>query len=122
MPAYEAEGFAPPAPVVRARLIGPSAQTIDGVPLLIDTGADVSVVPFEAALAVGTQPRPATVPIQFYGGEQTAYQEAEVTIAFLRYRFRGVFLVADAEYGIPGRSILNLLTLSLDGPALEWFA
>ena len=48
------------------------------------------------------------------------FDEADVTVEFHRYRFRGQFLVTDASHGILGRNILNLLVLRLDGPGLSW--
>lgn len=120
MPRYEAAGFQPPAPVIRARVQGPSDEVATEVPLLIDTGADVSVIPLAATRSAGAIVRPATVAIQFYTGEEIALQETEVTVSFLRYRFRGCFLVAESDYGIAGRNILNLLALVLDGPQQTW--
>ena len=44
MPSYDAVDFDPPAPVARARFTS-STLTAADVPMLLDTGADVSVVP-----------------------------------------------------------------------------
>ena len=43
MPSYDAVDFDPPAPVARARVTS-STLTAADVPMLLDTGADVSVV------------------------------------------------------------------------------
>jgi len=43
MPSYDAVDFEPPAPVARARVTS-STLTAADVPMLLDTGADVSVV------------------------------------------------------------------------------
>lgn len=122
MPAFEAVGFTPPAPVVTALVHGPSGLTQNGLRLLIDSGAAVSVLPLSAAYAVGAQIEPSDVPVQFFSGEQASYLQASLSIEFLRYRFRCVFLLTDADYGIVGRNILNLLLLTLDGPRLFWTA
>ncbi len=46
MPSYDAEKFAPPAPVARVTLRGVDrTSAVTGVPMLLDTGADVSMVP-----------------------------------------------------------------------------
>lgn len=119
MPDYEGDSFDPPAPVVRVAVRGQGA-TPAIVPMLIDTGADVSVIPTIAAEAVGAQVHPSTVLVQSYSGDQVLCDQAEMTVEFLRFRFRGRFLVADMEYGILGRNILNSLVLSLDGPRLFW--
>lgn len=119
MPAYEANGFQPPAPVIRARIVGPAGSLSD-VPLMLDSGADVSVVPLAAASAVGASIGPPSTAIQFLGGREVAVEQAELAVELLRYRFRGSFLVMESSYGIVGRNILNALALTLDGPRLEW--
>ena len=53
MPAYETEGFSPPAPVVRSLMRGPEGQVYQDVPLLLDSGVDVTVLPLHVANAVG---------------------------------------------------------------------
>jgi hypothetical protein len=46
MPAYEGELFAPPAPVARISLRNPkSGKIVQDVAMLIDSGADVTLVP-----------------------------------------------------------------------------
>ena len=90
--------------------------------LVIDSGADVSVVPLAAASAVGAAMVRSTMPIQFLAGEEIVLDQAELAVEFLRYRFRGAFLVVDSTYGVVGRNILDAFRLTLDGPRLEWSA
>lgn len=46
MPAYNAVLFAPPAPVTQVTLGNPqTGQTVADIPLLIDSGADVTLIP-----------------------------------------------------------------------------
>lgn len=120
MQAYEAGDFEPRAPVVRATVRGPSNVVYHGVPLLIDTGADVSVIPLEVAAAVEAETRPSNAPIQLLDGGEITCLQANLTVEFLRYRFSGPFLVAGSRHGILGRNILNLLLVTLDGPNLLW--
>ncbi len=119
MPAYETTGFQLPAPVVRARIIGPAGARSD-VPLVLDSGADVSVVPRASAIAVGARIGRSPAAIQFLVGQEIVREEAELAVEFLRYRFRGTFLIVDSSYGICGRNILNAIALTLNGPRLEW--
>lgn len=119
MPAYDAAGFQPPAPVVRALVVGPAGSRSD-VLLVLDSGADLSVVPLAAANAVGAPVSRSTTAIQFLVGQEIVLEQAELAVEFLRYRFRGAFLVVDLSYGVIGRNILNALALTLDGPRLEW--
>jgi len=120
LPSYEAEAWEPPAPIVRATVRGPRGTAALNVPMLIDSGSDVSVVPEVVVQAVGASISPARTPIEFYSGAGESWDEARLSVEFARYRFEGLFLVAEASYGILGRNILNLLTLTLDGPALSW--
>ncbi len=122
MPAYETEEFVPPAPVARAVVRGPAGQTRSGVPLLVDTGADVSVVPRRVAEDVAAAIQPSGIAIRSYDGSEALCDLAELSVEFLRYRFRGIFVVGDAENGVLGRNILNSLLLTLDGPGQVWSA
>lgn len=120
MPKYETAGFDPQAPVIRARVRGPSGVVRSDVPLLIDTGADVSLVPMRVATAVDAVARPSGAPIQFLSGREVLLDQADLAVEFLRYRFRGTFLLVDSPYGVIGRNVLNALALRLDGPGREW--
>ena len=119
MHAYEAAGFQPPAPVIRARVVGPAGARAD-VPLLLDSGADVSVIPRAVASAVGGHIGRSTAAIQFLVGPDIVLEQADLAVEFMRYRFQGSFLIVDSSLGVVGRNILNALALTLDGPRLEW--
>ena len=43
-------------------------------------------------------------------------------VEFLRYRFDGSFVIADAAHDVLGRNVLNLLGVGLDGPRRTWSA
>ncbi len=46
MPAYNASAFRPPAPVAHVIVKSPTTNhVVAGVPMLIDSGADVSLLP-----------------------------------------------------------------------------
>jgi predicted aspartyl protease len=46
MPKYDAENFDPPAPVAHVTLRNPATgASVSNVPMVIDTGADVTLVP-----------------------------------------------------------------------------
>ena len=122
MPAYEAGDFDPPAPVARARVVGPAGASQSNVPFLLDSGADVSVVPLSIAQAVGAVVDPAQVLVRYLDGDATPYDRATLSIELGRYRFAGPFLVARTDYGVFGRNVLNLIVLTLDGPSLIWTA
>ena len=57
MPIYEAEGFSPPAPIALVRLRDPLNGTVlPDIPLLMDTGADVTLLPGSAIRRLGVIP------------------------------------------------------------------
>ena len=120
MPAYRADGFTPPAPFAWSTVHGPNGRTVADVPLLLDTGSDISIVPRSAAQAVGAATMTSTTRLEFYDGSDVPSQTAALTIQILRYSFRGLFVVSDAEYGVIGRDILNSITVTFDGPHLTW--
>ena len=122
MPRYESGTFDPPAPVMRARVTGPGHLTQADVPLLLDTGADISIIPIAVAQNVEAKIEDGRVPVSYLGGEVATYDQARLTVEFGRYRFQGAFLLANVAYGVIGRNILNLLTVTFDGPGLTWSA
>ena len=54
MPNYDTSSFDPPAPVARVTLRHPhNGATVSDVPLLLDTGADVTLLPRTAVERLG---------------------------------------------------------------------
>jgi hypothetical protein len=119
MPAYDAGDFDPPAPVARA-VVSTADLAIPDVPMLLDSGADISVVPRAVAARVGVVVGSSNVLLQTYDGTQVEAEVAELSLQLGAYRFRGQFVIGDADHGILGRNILNLLVLTLDGPRQQW--
>jgi hypothetical protein len=122
VPAYEAGDFEPPAPVARAIVRGPAGRAHPDVRLLIDSGADVSVVPQHVAEGLGAAIRSSDARLRMYDGSETACDVAELSVDLLRFRFTGSFVVLDTDHGIVGRNILDLLVVTLDGPRQVWSA
>ena len=122
MPAYDAIRFSPPAPValVTFRNMATGASASD-VPMLLDSGADVSLAPRQVVLALGVSMGPAAVhEVMGFDGNRSVAQAVNLDMMFLARKFRGRFLLIDYECGILGRDILNHVLLSLDGPNLTW--
>ena len=67
MPAYEGGAFEPPAPVARVGVVGPAGEQSE-VPMLLDSGADTSVVPRRIADAVGATVRPSIYSLELFDG------------------------------------------------------
>jgi predicted aspartyl protease len=122
MPAYDSTGFQPPAPVGRVSLRNPeTGATWSDVPLLIDTGADVTLVPLQAVTRLGLMVA-ANREYELIGfdGSTSIASIVQLELIFCQRTFRGQFLLIDQECGVLGRNVLNNVPLLLDGPRLEW--
>ncbi len=121
MPAYD-HSFEPPAPVAQVTLRNPQTQIAQAnVLMLIDTGADVTLIPQSIAQQLELEPALDTQYelLGFAGGLNTAYA-VKLEMIFLGRTFRGQFLLTEEEMGILGRNVLNGLRLTFDGPRLNW--
>jgi hypothetical protein len=122
MPAYDSVLFSPPAPIahVKLRRTGTSV-TVDQVPMLLDSGADVTLVPkahvetIGASVAVGT-----SYELVGFDGTKSIAPAAEFDLLFQNRAFAGRFLLIDQPWGILGRDVLNHVAILLDGPKKSW--
>lgn len=112
----------PPAPVAFVTLRDSNGGgTIENVPMLLDTGTDVTLLPraLVEQLGVNLVPNAQYETIGFDGRIRLSNVVA-LEMLFLEKTFRGRFLLSEQEWGIIGRNILNSLTLLFDGRRLEW--
>jgi len=116
------EVYNPPAPIARIKLRNPETlETITDVPMLLDTGADVTLLPKSFCDKIGVEIS-GTESLELEGFNQTttvAYY-VRLDFIFLSKMFRGQFLVYDQDEGIIGRDVLNKFTILFDGKNLEW--
>ena len=120
MPAYEGSRFAPPAPVAKVVVRNPDGQSsVADVPMLIDSGADVTLIPKLVAQSLGLVAAGSYQLVAFDGTASDA-EAVQADLVLLERRFRGQYLLIDEEVGILGRDVLNHLRLLLDGPGLKW--
>jgi len=122
MPTYDSTLFNPPAPVARVTLRDPSTgNTASDVLMLIDSGADVTLVPqtsiHELKYSLDAQE---SYELKGFDGQMSVAQAVQLDLVFLRRTFRGRFLITNSEAGILGRDVLNYVALMLDGPHLSW--
>jgi hypothetical protein len=122
MPVYNAEHFDPPAPIALVELRHPATgEALADIPMLMDTGADVILVPQTALDQLHIAPAgDAPYELAGFGGEKRVLAAVRLDVIFLRKTFRGQFLPIDRPWGILGRNVLNAVALRLDGPQLTW--
>ena len=121
MPAYNTADFDPPAPVALVSFVNPdTGQQRDNVPMLLDTGADASVVPHVVFQALSTTERTTAYEVEYLEGQTATLYSTRLQMKWRGNNFTGDFLVARTSHGVIGRNILNHLRLVLDGPTLQW--
>ena len=120
MQAYDAARFDPPAPLglvtVKSEELG---IEIHDVPMLLDTGADVSLLP-RSYVALLASPDAKQYELEAFDGTRSTAPAITAELQLLGKSFRGQFLLIDSWHGVLGRNILNNVTLLLDGPSRIW--
>jgi hypothetical protein len=122
MPRYDASRFTPPAPVAWVTLRNPAnGAELEEVPMLLDSGADVTLLPRQAVRELNVSVAPDTLyELTGFAENSSVSPIVKLELAFEGRTFRGQFLLVEQEWGIIGRNILNSVTVTLDGPNLAW--
>lgn len=122
MPSYDAQIFIPPAPLANVTIPNPETGVeLHAIPMLLDTGADVTLLPKEAVAILGVGVNP-DQQYEVVGFDQSASiaKVALLALVFEGKVFRGQFLLIEQDWRILGRNVLNALPILLDGPRLTW--
>lgn len=106
----------PPAPVVPARIAGGISEGAVMLPMLVDTGADATLVPVRIVRRLGL-PAVDVVAVSGVDGlkQRATVHLASVEVGELRVSAR---IIAYADEAILGRDALNQVIVTLDGPSL----
>ena len=122
MTGYNSTEFDPPAPVAYITLQnGVTGIEWSDVPMQLDTGADITLVPQEAANRLNLTIAPnAYYELAGFNGHTTVAPMVRLELVFCQRTFQGQFLLIDQRRGILGRNVLNAVPLLFDGPRLQW--
>jgi len=89
--------------------------------LLLDTGADATLLPRAAVERLGLSPLAGQrYELLAFDGSKSFALVVALDLVFLNRVFRGRYLLIEQEHGILGRDVLNHATLLLDGPKQLW--
>ena len=123
MTPYDDQLYQPPAPVafLTLRTLDGRDQTVANVPAVLDTGADVTLIPRWAVEQLGLTPQPDTsVTLAGFDGSPRLVEAVELEASFQGGRFQGRYAIVDQPHGVVGRNLLNHFRLLFDGPAKTW--
>src|SRR6267143_6745769 len=122
MQAYDSSLFNPPAPLASVILRDLSnGNNASDVLMLIDTGADITLVPQISIDELKSNYEPGeSYELKGFDGQRSVAQSVQLDLVFLRRTFRGRFLINNSEAGILGRDVLNHVANALDGPSSSW--
>lgn len=121
MQPYDSANFDPPTPVavvtVKSTDLG---IEVNDVPMLLDTGADVTLLPRFCVQGHLISDDLNQYEIEGFDGTKSSAPAVRVEMLFMGKSFRGQFLLIDGKHGIIGRNVLNNLSLYFNGPARTW--
>src|SRR5690606_13170375 len=112
----------PPIPVAEVSLKKTNSRArSDTLEMVLDTGADISLLPRSILEDMGIEPSGKKFLLIGFDGSTIESEIYELQVIFrLGKRFEGAYSAIDEPVGIIGRDILNQLVLIFDGPELQW--
>jgi hypothetical protein len=120
---YDGRNFSPAAPVANVELRVSTSSRSTSALLLVDTGADATLLPRSAIERLGVSVvADQTFELVGFDGTRSHAPSVELDLIWLRKLFRGRYPLVDDVFGVLGRDVLNHLILTFDGPAQQWSA
>lgn len=115
------KSFEPPAPVaeIALRNIG-TGERLGNIFVLLDTGADISLLPIRAIEKLQIEPSGEKVNLIGFDENQNEADVYALQVIFLGKRLTGNYCAINGEIGILGRDVLNEFSVIFDGVNLEW--
>lgn len=119
---FDATHFQPPAPVARVALRNPvNGGYLADIELLVDTGADITVLPIRAVERIGAALDSCnSIMLAGYDGQRSIAPVYALDLILGRKVFRGRYVGTPGARGFLGRDVLNETTLHVFGRALTW--
>ena len=116
------ENYGPPAPLAKIKLRNPkSLEIIADVPMLLDTGSDITLLPKSFCEKIGVKiSETKFLELEGFNESTSIAFYVYIEFIFLNKLFRGNFLVYEQNEGIIGRDVLNEFSILFDGVNLEW--
>jgi hypothetical protein len=81
---------------------------------------DATLLPTSVVSSIGIVGTGERYQLVAFDGTVSDSEAVHADLAFMARRFRGRYLLIDAEVGILGRDVLNHVYLVLDGPTRSW--
>ena len=114
------DDYLPSAPVARVTIRNPETnESISDVAMLLDTGADITILPRAICEQIGLS-SDSQEEVQGFDGRISNVEVVQASLIFHNKLFQGRFFLYDSEEGILGRDVSNAFTILLDGPNSEW--
>lgn len=115
------ESFDPPAPIAKIALRNvETGERVKEVSVLLDTGADISLLPLSAIKKLQITASDESVSLIGFDDNKSVAKLYRLQVIFLGKRFTGDYCAIDDEIGILGRDVLNEFSIIFDGKKLEW--
>jgi hypothetical protein len=124
MPTFDGQRFVPPAPIALVTLRNSLNElSATDVPMLIDTGADVTLLPKVVIEQLGVKSdNGGRYEVAGFDGHRCALRAVQLDMTCQDTMIRGQYLIINDAIGVLGRDVLNFFVLVIDGSGLQWTA